>query len=72
MSVATVTKSEFIGVRLSPEQREKLLALSKAAGVSNNLSAAVRWLVNEAPLPPAEVINTLPALPGERAREAVG
>ena len=69
MSVAM--KSEAVNVRLSPAQREKLLILSKVAGVNNNLSAAVRWLVNEAALPSEAVVKALPALPGERARDVV-
>ena len=59
MSVAM--KSEAVNVRLSPAQREKLLILSKVAGVNNNLSAAVRWLVNEAALMAARASASPPS-----------
>lgn len=44
-------KSRFVGVRLEPEQQRKLIVLSLAAGEPGNMSAALRFLVDNAPAP---------------------
>ena len=41
-------KSEFIGVRLLPEQRRKLAALGVKAGHRGSISAGLRWLIDHA------------------------
>ena len=45
------SKSRFIGVRFEPEQQRKLIVLSLRAGEPGNMSAALRWLVEHAPMP---------------------
>ena len=42
------TKSRFVGVRFEPEQQQKLILLSVRAGEPGNMSAGLRWLVNQA------------------------
>lgn len=41
------TKSRFIGVRFEPEQQRKLLLLSLQAGEPGNMSAGLRWAVDQ-------------------------
>ena len=45
------SKSRFVGVRFEPEQQRKLIVLSLKAGEPGNMSAALRWLVEHAPMP---------------------
>ena len=41
------TKSRFVGVRLEPEQRRKLILLSRQAGEPGNMSAGLRWALEQ-------------------------
>lgn len=45
------TYSEFVGVRLQPAERKRLGALAGKIGKTGNLSAALRWLIHNAPDP---------------------
>lgn len=45
------TKSRFIAARFEPEQQRKLLLLSMLTGEPGNMSAALRMLVERAPMP---------------------
>lgn len=49
------TKSEYIGFRAQPEQQRRLRVLAIAMGSSQ--SAALRWLVDNAPQPTAEEVQ---------------
>lgn len=40
-------KSRFVGVRLDPEQQRKLLLLSVKAGEPGNMSAGLRWALDQ-------------------------
>lgn len=46
--MATKTKTEFIGLRTTPEQRRKLLKLAEQAGKPGNMSAGLRWWLDQA------------------------
>ena len=48
------SKSRFVGVRFEQEQQRKLLMLSMVAGEPGNMSAALRYLVQQAPMPKLE------------------
>ncbi len=48
------SKSRFVGVRFEPEQQRKLIVLSMVAGEPGNMSAALRYLVERAPMPTIE------------------
>ena len=48
------SKSRFVGVRFEPEQQRKLIVLSMVAGEPGNMSAALRYLVERAPMPTVE------------------
>lgn len=50
-------KSRFIGARFEPEQQRKLLVLSLTSGEPGNMSAALRMLVQQAPMPSAKEID---------------
>jgi hypothetical protein len=41
-------KSEFIGLRTTPEQRRKLIKLAQMAGKPGNMSAGLRWWLDQA------------------------
>jgi len=40
-------KSRFVGVRLEPEQQRKLILLSVQAGEPGNMSAGLRWALEQ-------------------------
>lgn len=40
-------KSRFIGVRVEPEQQRKLILLSVQAGEPGNMSAGLRWALEQ-------------------------
>jgi hypothetical protein len=40
-------KSRFIGVRIEPEQQRKLILLSVKAGQPGNMSAGLRWALDQ-------------------------
>lgn len=40
-------KSRFVGVRLEPEQQRKLILLSVKAGEPGNMSAGLRWALEQ-------------------------
>ena len=42
-----VTKSRFVAARFEPEQQRKLLLLSLQAGEPGNMSAGLRWAVDQ-------------------------
>ena len=48
------SKSRFVGVRFEPDQQRKLIVLSMVAGEPGNMSAALRYLVERAPMPALE------------------
>jgi len=41
------TKSRFVAARFEPEQQRKLLLLSLQAGEPGNMSAGLRWAVDQ-------------------------
>lgn len=41
-------KSRFVGIRLEPEQQRKLILLSVQAGEPGNMSAGLRWWLDQA------------------------
>lgn len=41
-------KSKFVGVRVEPEQQRKLILLSVTAGEPGNMSAGLRWALDQA------------------------
>lgn len=41
-------KSRFVGVRLEPEQQRKLIVFSVRAGEPGNVSAGLRWALDQA------------------------
>lgn len=41
------TKSKFVGVRLEPEQAHALILLSVQAGEPGNMSAGLRWALEQ-------------------------
>lgn len=41
-----VVKSKFVGVRLTPAQQEKLLTASLVTSEPGNLSAGLRWMID--------------------------
>lgn len=41
------TKSRFIGVRVEPEQQRKLLLLSMQTSEPGNMSAGLRWAIEQ-------------------------
>lgn len=43
-----VVKSRFVGARLTPEQQHKLVLLSLATTEPGNMSAGLRWAVDQA------------------------
>jgi hypothetical protein len=43
-------KSRFLGARLEPHQQRKLVAVSHMAGEPGNMSAALRWLLDQVDL----------------------
>ena len=43
-----VVKSRFVGARLTPEQQHKLVLLSLATSEPGNMSAGLRWAVDQA------------------------
>ena len=63
------SKSRFVGVRFEPEQQRKLIVLSLKAGEPGNMSAALRWLVEHAPMPSE---SDLSQAAGMAEREMVG
>lgn len=40
-------KNRFVGVRLEPEQQRKLILLSVKAGEPGNMSAGLRWALEQ-------------------------
>ena len=44
-----VVKSEFVAFRAEPEQYDVLVRLAGQLGAGNNVSSALRWLVNSIP-----------------------
>jgi hypothetical protein len=44
-------KSKFVGVRVEPSQLRKLIALSVQAGEPGNISAGLRWALDQADMP---------------------
>lgn len=40
-------KSRFVGVRFEQEQQRKLILISVQAGEPGNMSAALRWVVDQ-------------------------
>ena len=62
-------KSRFVGVRLEPEQQRKLLVLSLTSGEPGNMSAALRMLVQRAPMPSAKEIERASSAGQQAARE---
>lgn len=61
------TKSRFIGVRLEPEQQRKLIVLSLKAGEPGNMSAALRWIIDNTPMPSiSELADTERQLEGKQ------
>lgn len=45
------TKSRFVGVRFEPAEVRKLILLSLQAGEPGNMSAGLRWAVQQADVP---------------------
>lgn len=45
------TKSRFVGVRFEPVEVRKLILLSLQAGEPGNMSAGLRWAVQQASVP---------------------
>ena len=43
------TKTQFVGVRTTAEQRKTLLKLATLAGKPGNMSAGLRWWLDRAP-----------------------
>lgn len=43
-----LTKSVFVGVRFEPKHRDKLMQLSRQTDKPGNISAVLRWLVENA------------------------
>ena len=41
-------KSRFVGVRLAPEQQHKLVLMSLATDEPGNISAGLRWAIDNA------------------------
>ena len=41
------TKSKFVGVRVEPEQQRKLLLLSMQTSEPGNMSAGLRWAIEQ-------------------------
>jgi hypothetical protein len=62
----TATKSEFVGVRLSKEERRKVLKLSLLTSQPGNLSAGLRAAISQARAPAGSSEQ-----PGYEAAEAV-
>lgn len=48
-SKASHTKTKFIGLRLSPAEQEKVIALSLLTPAPGNVSEAIRMLIARAP-----------------------
>ena len=48
------TKTRYVGVRFEPEQQRKLIVLSLATAEPGSMSAALRYLVERAPMPALE------------------
>lgn len=45
------TKSRFVGVRLEPAEVRKAILLSLEAGEPGNMSAGLRWALQQASMP---------------------
>ena len=41
------TKSKFVGVRVEPEQQRKLILLSMQTSEPGNMSAGLRWAIEQ-------------------------
>jgi hypothetical protein len=51
---AVHTKTRYIGIRLSPAEQEKVIALSLLTPAPGNVSEAIRMLIAQAPEVKAE------------------
>ena len=45
-------KSKFVAFRAEPGQQKKLIDIAQSLGEGKNMSAALRWLVDQAPEKP--------------------
>jgi len=59
-----VTKSKFVGVRLTPAQQEKLVLASLATVSPGNMSEGLRWLIDNSKVTGS--VSTEPAGQAER------
>jgi len=62
-------KSRFVGVRLEPEQQRKLILLSVQAGEPGNMSAGLRWALEQIVVSGSVAAEVMQA--GQRQGEAV-
>lgn len=67
--MATV-KSRFVGVRLPPELQRKLIVLSEQAGDPGNMSAGLRWALDQVRVNGSIAIEAQQSIGGQQ-REAV-
>lgn len=64
-------KSRFVGVRVEPEQQRKLILLSVRAGEPGNMSAGLRWALEQARVSGNELAELAEAPTGSRPERAL-
>ena len=62
-------KSRFVGVRVPPEMQRKLILLSVTAGEPGNMSAGLRWALDQARVSGNELADIAEAPTGSRQPE---
>ena len=65
------TKSRYIGVRVEPEQQRKLILLSVRAGEPGNMSAGLRWALEQARVSGNELAELAEAPTSSRPERAL-
>ena len=64
-------KSRFVGVRVEPEQQRKLILLSVRAGEPGNMSAGLRWALEQARVSGNELAELAEVPTGSRPERAL-
>ena len=67
---SVAVKSCFVGVRVEPEQQRKLIQLSVRAGEPGNMSAGLRWALEQARVSGNELAELAEAPTGSRPERA--
>ena len=62
-------KSRFVGVRLEPEQQRKLILLSVQAGEPGNMSAGLRWALEQVRVTGSVAAEVVQGQQGQRQGE---